>query len=88
MASLTTMLSSFHACRIYRLTGGVIGGGMGGAHLLLLTTTGRKTGKARTTPLRYIRMGDDYLIVGSNWGKETPPAWLSICRQIPVSSFK
>ncbi len=43
--------------------------------MLLLTTTGRKSGIAHTTPLRYLRDGGDYLIVASNWGNEKPPAW-------------
>ena len=59
----------------YRLTGGILGGNMGGATVLLLTTTGRKTGQQRTTPLRYLRHGSDYMVVASNYGKEKPPAW-------------
>ncbi len=56
---------------LYRVSRGLIGGQI----MLLLTTTGRKSGIARTTPLRYLRDGDDYLIVASNWGGEKPPAW-------------
>ncbi len=59
----------------YRLTGGILGGKMGSATVLLLTTTGRKTGQQRTTPLRYLRHDDGYMIVTSNWGQEKPPAW-------------
>lgn len=57
---------------LYRLSRGRIGG----SKALLLTTTGRKSGKTRTTPLRYLPHGGDYLVVASNWGKPTPPAWL------------
>jgi deazaflavin-dependent oxidoreductase (nitroreductase family) len=42
---------------------------------LLITTTGRRTGLARATPLLYVRDGDAYVVVGSNWGRTTPPAW-------------
>ncbi|MGE2845737.1 nitroreductase/quinone reductase family protein [Rhodococcus sp. 2.95] len=35
---------------------------------LLLTTTGRKTGRSRTTPLLYAPDGDAFVVVGSNWG--------------------
>jgi deazaflavin-dependent oxidoreductase (nitroreductase family) len=42
---------------------------------LLLTTTGRKTGRPRTQPLVYGRDGDAYVVVGSNWGQPRHPAW-------------
>jgi deazaflavin-dependent oxidoreductase (nitroreductase family) len=42
---------------------------------LLLTHTGRKTGKTRTTPLLFLRDGDALIVVGSNWGQEHDPAW-------------
>lgn len=48
-----------------------------GAPLLLLTTTGRKSGQARTTPLVYTRSGDGLIVVGSNFGQEHHPAWTS-----------
>jgi deazaflavin-dependent oxidoreductase (nitroreductase family) len=59
----------------YKLTGGILGGHLGSSTVLLLTTTGRKTGQPRTTPLRFLRHGDDYMIAASNWGQEDPPAW-------------
>jgi deazaflavin-dependent oxidoreductase (nitroreductase family) len=46
-----------------------------GAPVLLLTTTGRRSGEQRTTPLIYGRHGDDYLIVASKGGAPEPPAW-------------
>jgi deazaflavin-dependent oxidoreductase (nitroreductase family) len=46
-----------------------------GAPVLLLTTTGRRSGEQRTTPLIYGRHGDDYLIVASKGGAPDPPAW-------------
>ena len=42
---------------------------------LLLTTKGRKSGKARTTPLVYGRDGMDYVVVASQGGRPTHPAW-------------
>ena len=47
-----------------------------GTPCLLLTTTGRKTGKQRTSALVYARDGDDYLIVASLGGADVSPAWL------------
>lgn len=46
-----------------------------GVPLLLLTTTGRKTGQPRTTPLTYMRKGDRLFLVGSNFGRPHHPAW-------------
>jgi deazaflavin-dependent oxidoreductase (nitroreductase family) len=46
-----------------------------GSQVLLLTTTGRKSGEERTTPLIYGRSGDDALVVASNGGSPEPPAW-------------
>ena len=43
--------------------------------MLLLTTTGRKSGEPRTTPLSYLRDGDDCVIVASNNGADRHPAW-------------
>jgi deazaflavin-dependent oxidoreductase (nitroreductase family) len=60
---------------LYRRTGGRIGGRMGGAPVLLLTTTGRKTGKRRTTPLVYLPDGDRLLVVASKGGDDRAPTW-------------
>jgi deazaflavin-dependent oxidoreductase (nitroreductase family) len=46
-----------------------------GTSILLLTTTGRKSGEPRTTPLIYGRDGDNYLVVASKGGADEPPAW-------------
>src|SRR2546430_2361254 len=47
-----------------------------GVPTLLLRTTGRRSGAARTNALVYARDGDDYLVVASNGGADRPPAWL------------
>ena len=46
-----------------------------GSPILLLTTTGRKSGEERTTPLIYGRSGGDVLVVASNGGSPTAPPW-------------
>ena len=62
--------------RAYRETDGELGHDwQRGAPILLLTTTGRRSGEERTTPLIYGRSGDDYLIVASRGGSPTPPGW-------------
>ena len=47
----------------------------GGRTFLLLTTTGRKSGKQRTVPLSFVRDGENYVVVGSNGGADWPPRW-------------
>jgi deazaflavin-dependent oxidoreductase (nitroreductase family) len=59
----------------YRATDGEEGHDWNGTKTLLLTTTGRKSGEQRTTPLIYGQSGDDYLIVASKGGADEPPAW-------------
>jgi deazaflavin-dependent oxidoreductase (nitroreductase family) len=46
-----------------------------GTHTLILTTTGRKSGRKISTPLIYGRHGDDFLVVASKGGADQPPAW-------------
>jgi len=59
----------------YRATDGEEGHYWRGALVLLLTTTGRRSGEQRTTPLIYGRRGDALLIVASQGGTDKPPAW-------------
>jgi deazaflavin-dependent oxidoreductase (nitroreductase family) len=49
---------------LYRLTAGSFGGKVQGLSVLLLTTSGRKTGKLRTTPLGYFEQDGGYVIIG------------------------
>jgi deazaflavin-dependent oxidoreductase (nitroreductase family) len=62
-------------CAVYRGTRGLIGENLIGIHMLLLTTTGRKSGKLRTLPLAYVEHGGEYVIVASNGGAARAPAW-------------
>lgn len=63
------IIDEFHA------NGGKVGGPFAGATLLLLTTTGAKTGKKRTTPLVYLPDGDRAVIFASKGGAPTNPDW-------------
>jgi deazaflavin-dependent oxidoreductase (nitroreductase family) len=60
---------------LYRLSGGRLGRALGPMQILLLTTTGRKSGQARTWPLVYFRDGDRLLVVASAGGEPKHPAW-------------
>jgi deazaflavin-dependent oxidoreductase (nitroreductase family) len=72
---MTNLYGQEHV-RQYRETGGAVGHiWKEGSTILLLTTTGRKTGKLTTTPLIYARDGDNYVIVASQGGAPRHPGW-------------
>lgn len=60
---------------LYRLSGGRVGGSVGKAPVLLLTTTGRKSGKQRTAPVAYLQDGENMVLINTNAGNERVPAW-------------
>ena len=60
---------------LYRLSEGRISGTFKGVPVLLLTTTGRKTGKKRTKPLLYLIDNDQVVLVASHAGAPTHPIW-------------
>ena len=60
---------------LYLETDGEQGGTRHGADVLILTTTGRRSGEARSTPLIYGRDGDRLVIVGSLGGAPRHPYW-------------
>jgi len=59
----------------YRFTGGRFGSQVQGLQVLLLTSLGRKTNRKRTTPLGYFMDSDRYIIIASNAGFDSHPAW-------------
>jgi deazaflavin-dependent oxidoreductase (nitroreductase family) len=60
---------------LYRVSGGRIGGKIGRAPVLLLTTTGRKSGEPRTAPVVYLADGDNVVLINTNAGNARIPAW-------------
>lgn len=60
---------------VYRLTGGRVGGKVGKGPVLLLTTTGRKSGQPRTAPVLYLADGDRFVVINTNAGNQKTPAW-------------
>ena len=60
---------------VYRLTRGRVMARVGKAPVLLLTTTGRKSGQPRTAPLVYLADGERMIVIGSNAGNAKVPAW-------------
>ena len=73
---------------VYRLSGGRIGSQVVGAPVLLLTTKGRKSGKARTTPLLYLEEGANWVVAGSNAGDDQDPAWWLNLKAHPAATVQ
>ena len=69
---------------VYRASGGRLGASApGGIPVLLLTTTGRKSGRARTWPLGYLRDGEALVVIASAGGGPRHPAWYHNLRAHP-----
>jgi deazaflavin-dependent oxidoreductase (nitroreductase family) len=73
---------------VYRATGGKVGGGMGKARVLLLTTTGRKSGQPRTQPLLFARAGNGYVLIASKGGAEHDPLWYRNLQATPTAEVQ
>jgi len=71
---LIRAMSRTHA-GVYRTSGGRLLGRVAGMPVLLLTTTGRRSGRPRTATLTYFRRGGDLVVIGSFGGSDLPPAW-------------
>jgi len=59
----------------FRSHGGKVGGPFAGTSVLLLSTTGARSGERRTTPVAYMRDGDRYVIFASKAGAPEHPGW-------------
>jgi deazaflavin-dependent oxidoreductase (nitroreductase family) len=76
--------------RLDRLVIGATGGRhsfaglVAGVDVILVTTTGARTGLPRTVPLLTVAEGDALVVVASNWGSPRPPAWLGNVRRTPA----
>src|SRR5271167_4889386 len=67
----------------FRANDGKVGGQFEGADLLLLTTTGAKSGQPRVSPLAYFRVSGKLIIIGSFAGAPVSPAWVHNLRANP-----
>lgn len=84
---LGKVMTGSHAA-IYRASDGNVAGRMFNSPLLLLTTTGRKTGKERTTPLLYVEDGENLVVIASNGGAPYHPAWYLNLKANPEVSVR
>lgn len=68
---------------LIRVSRGRIGSNLGTQTILILHTIGRKSGQERVIPIAYFEYEDKYLIVASNWGKDSQADWLLNLRKNP-----
>jgi deazaflavin-dependent oxidoreductase (nitroreductase family) len=73
---------------LYRATRGRLFGRLDRAPVLLLTTTGRRSGARRTAPVVYLADGDRMVVIGSNAGNARTPAWALNLRANPAADVE
>jgi len=71
---------------VYRTSGGRLLSRVAGMPVLILTTTGRESGKPRAATLTYFRDGGDFVVIGSFGGSDLPPAWWLNLQRNPRAS--
>jgi deazaflavin-dependent oxidoreductase (nitroreductase family) len=72
----------------FRTNGGEVGGPFEGADLLLLTSTGAKSGEPRLSPLAYLDVDGKMIIIGSYAGADINPAWVHNLRANPQAHIE
>ena len=72
----------------FRAHQGQMSGQMAGRQLLLLTTTGAKSGRQRTAVVGYRRYGDDLAIIASDNGAPNAPQWFANLEKDPVATVE
>ncbi len=80
--TLMKLIGSVHAS-LYKVSGGRIGRYIRGSEFVLLTTTGRKSGKQRTTPLLGLADGENWTLIASQGGHPQHPNWYLNLRDNP-----
>ncbi|WP_084957286.1 nitroreductase family deazaflavin-dependent oxidoreductase [Thermoactinospora rubra] len=83
-------MSDFNAQVIeeFRANGGKVGGFFAGYDLLLLTTTGARSGRRVTTPVMYLPDGERLIVIASNAGADHHPAWYHNLRADPEATVE
>lgn len=72
----------------FRANGGKVGGQFANADLLLLHTTGAKSGRPRVSPLAYFNIDGKLIVIGSFAGAPVSPAWVHNLRADPRASVE
>ena len=73
---------------LIKISNGKIGGKLGTQTILILHTTGRKSGQPRNIPIAYFFHEGKYLIVESNWGKDNHADWYFNLQKQPQASIE
>jgi deazaflavin-dependent oxidoreductase (nitroreductase family) len=73
---------------VYRLSNGKLGGTFQSSPVALLTTTGRKSGEPRVSPLLYLREGGRVILAASQGGRDTNPMWYLNLKANPTVSVQ
>jgi len=73
---------------LYRASRGRLFGKIGRAPVLLLTSTGRRSGQQRTAPVVYLADGERVVVIGSNAGNERAPAWSLNLKANPAAEIQ
>ena len=76
------LVRSTHAA-VFRLSGGRVGASIAGMPMLLLATTGRRSGRLHSVPLGYLLELDSYVVIASYRGSPKHPAWYLNLRSEP-----
>ena len=79
---------SYFNAWLYRTSGGKLGGKVAGAPVMLLITTGRKSGQPRTAPLLYLEDGEDIVVVASQGGMSEDPLWFKNLEANPEAEIE
>ena len=76
--------------RLFRWTDGkvTVPGIVAGLPVVLLTTTGRKSGEPRTMPLLGVPVGDDLAVIGTNYGTDHTPGWVYNLEADPAATIE
>ncbi len=85
-----TLIKWFMKFNIFLIhsTRGRIGGKLGNQTILILNTIGRKSGQPRSIPIAYFFLEGKYLLVESNWGKDTHADWYFNLQKQPQASIE
>ena len=88
MSSISVKLLTVSHLFLYRVTCGLLGNRIAGMPVMLLTTTGAKSGEPRTIPITYIKNGDDYILTASNGGSDKNPSWVLNLKKNPIATIR
>jgi deazaflavin-dependent oxidoreductase (nitroreductase family) len=83
----THYLGALHRA-LYSLSGGRIGSRIWGLEIVLLTTTGRRSGRARTVPLCSLPDGESFVVIASYGGLDRSPSWWLNLRHDPRATVR